>query len=153
MNSLSITKKSSSILLLLSIACCLIVITGCNKNDSSTEITTDESPIGNWFIIKITTERNGETEILTQTEILDKGIIWTIELNADSAMQMTENYRALLNSYSGNWYIEDQQIRLITVIDGIVRLFIYKGTIKLNKLVLEWEESSGKKCSAEFSKH
>ena len=142
-----------SVLFLVSIIYCLFLIISCTKNNGILQNPDGNSFVGYWIVSKITTEYNGETEVMMESELFEKGIVWTWQLSIDSIMEMTTNFNCPLTTWEGRWYYEDQQIGFITVENGIAREFIYKGSIQSDKLVLNWEKTNGYKYSADFVKH
>ena len=146
-------KQSIGVFSFLFMVSIIFSIISCKKNNGTPQNTDGNSFVGYWIVSKIISEYNGETEVMMQMELIDKGIIWTWQLSVDSTMEMTTNFNGPLKTWEGRWYYEDQQIGFITVENGVAREFIYKGSIQSGKLVLNWKKTNGTKYSADFVKH
>jgi hypothetical protein len=128
----------------------------CNKDDGEDEENSTRSDVrlvGLWQITKMTTIYQGETEILTQSQLDSLGIVWKYLFANDNSVELTTNISGPVITMPGTWSTSPNQLTLIlTGPTGAPATLIYEYLIEGILLKLDWEIPGGSKYFGEFTK-
>lgn len=147
-------KKLNS---MIGIMVCMVLFSlfsgSCNKDDDTPEPTNDQALVGNWDISKMTSEFQGVTEVLTQSQIDSTGLIWTYIIKNNDSIEQITNMDGSLVTMPGTWSTSANQLTMIlTAPTGGAGTLLYDYVINGIILKLNWELQSGAKYEAEFTK-
>ncbi len=141
----------SSILILLT----AITLLTCSKDSkTSTGPENDMALVGTWELTKTISEYQGETEILTESQIDSIGLVWAYKIEDDGTIELTTNLDGSLVTLQGTWSTSANQLTMMLTgpsgesPDPLVFEYLIDGNI----LQLNWDIPSGAKFYAEFTR-
>ena len=126
---------------------------GCSKSESPTEPKSDMALVGNWKLTKMSSEYQGETETLTESQLDSMGMVWTFKIENDGTIDQTTNISGPIVTMPGTWSTSTNQLTMsLTGPSGEIGTLVYEYVIDGNILKLNWELPAGTKFYAEFTK-
>jgi hypothetical protein len=110
---------------------------GCSKDENPTEAKNDLALVGYWELTKMSSEYQGVTDTLTESQIDSMGLVWTLKIV----------------TMSGTWSTSANQLTMtLTGPTGETVTLVYEYAIDGNILKLNWEIPAGPKFYAELTK-
>ncbi len=126
---------------------------GCSRSESPTEPKSDMALVGNWKLTKMSSEYQGETETLTESQLDSMGMVWTFKIENDGTIDQTTNISGPIVTMPGTWSTSTNQLTMsLTGPSGEIGTLVYEYVIDGNILKLNWELPAGTKFYAEFTK-
>ncbi len=126
---------------------------GCSKDENPTEAKNDLALVGYWELTKMSSEYQGVTDTLTESQIDSMGLVWTLKIEDDGTIEQTTNMSGPLVTMPGTWSTSANQLTtILTGPTGGTGTVVYEYAIDGNILKLNWEIPAGPKFYAEFIK-
>jgi hypothetical protein len=134
------------------VLCSLLV--GCGSDDNSpTTPSRDMELVGDWKVTMMSTEYDGESETYTESQLDSLGIVWTLGIEDDGAIEQTTNLSGPMLTMPGTWETSANQLTLmLTGPTGEPSTLVYDYDIDGDILALEWAIGTETECYAEFTR-